>query len=75
MTKSKSKLKMEHQLTDDPIDNEAAHPSLRSRIRAATGIQSSVTPEDYPKSDRDEQVAAATGRDPATAERKAPDKS
>lgn len=48
--------KVERQLTDDPLEPDAANPSLNSEIRAATTIQSSVTPEDYPAADRDAQA-------------------
>ena len=69
MSKSTSKPPIENQQTPDPVEDAGGSPSERSRLRAATAIQSSVDPEDYPKADRDEQVTAATGR-----RRKAPDK-
>jgi len=53
---------MENQQTADPLDNEQASPGQRSRSRAATGIQSSVEPDDYPEAERDLQVTAATGQ-------------
>lgn len=62
MSKPTDKMPMEKQLTDDPIESEGGNPSQRSRLRAATGIQSSVKPGDYPKAERDAQVTAATGR-------------
>jgi hypothetical protein len=52
---------MENAKTDHPLDLKAGSPSQQSRTHASTAIQSSVKPEDYPKADRDEQIAEATG--------------
>lgn len=62
MTKTaKSAPFMENAKNRNPIDPESRDPSLNSEILATTSINSSVSPEDYPKADRDEQVRAATG--------------
>ena len=46
---------------DDSLEPPAGSPGERSRLHAATRIQSSVTPADYPPGDRAAQVAAAGG--------------
>jgi len=43
-----------------PLDPRSDSPSENSRLRAATTIQSEVTPEDYPEEKRGLQVAAGT---------------
>lgn len=43
-----------------PIDLESDNPSENSRLHAATSIQSSVQPGDYPETERSLQVAAGT---------------
>lgn len=48
----------ENQKTKQPLDPVAANASQRDRLHAATAIQSSVKPEDYPEADRREQVAS-----------------
>lgn len=48
--------------TKNPVEVDGPSPSENSRLRAATAIQSSVDPESYPADDREQQVAAATGR-------------
>ncbi|CAH0496064.1 hypothetical protein [Novosphingobium sp. CECT 9465] len=45
-----------------PLDIHGGSPSQNGRMHAATKIQSPVTPEQYPESERDAQVAAATGQ-------------
>ena len=57
--------KIEQQLTDDPLEPDAANPSLNSEIRAATTIQSSVTPEDYPAAELEAHGLRAKGWIPA----------
>jgi len=55
-----------------PVDLKSDNPSEDNRLHAATTIQSSVTPDDYPEEKRRLQVDAATngkgapsqGRDP-----------
>lgn len=49
-------------VTDDPIEVDGGNASQKSRLRTATAVQSSVTPEDYPAEERKQQVAAATGK-------------
>lgn len=44
----------------EPLNPVAGTPSENSRLHAATRIQSSVTPEDYPAEKRRMQTAAAT---------------
>ena len=39
-----------------PLEPRSSNPSLNSRLRAATDIQSVVTPEEYPEADRKEQT-------------------
>ena len=39
-----------------PLEPRSTNPSLNSRLRAATDIQSVVTPEEYPEADRKEQT-------------------
>lgn len=46
--------------TKQPIDLASDNPSENDRLHAATEIQSSVRPEDYPQEKRDLQVDAAT---------------
>jgi hypothetical protein len=53
---------MENAKTAEPLDPKAGSPGQRSKLHAATAIQSSIGPEDYPKADRKEQVAGGTGR-------------
>ena len=43
-----------------PVDLQSDNPSENDRLHAATEIQSSVTPEDYPEEKRRLQVDAAT---------------
>lgn len=43
-----------------PIDLKSDNPGENDRLHAATEIQSSVRPEDYPQEMRDLQVDAAT---------------
>lgn len=45
-----------------PLDIDDGSPGQNDRLHAATKIQSSVMPEQYPESERDAQVAAATGQ-------------
>lgn len=45
-----------------PLDLHSGTPSQNDRLHAATKIQSSVTPEQYPESEREAQVEAATGQ-------------
>jgi hypothetical protein len=45
---------------DDPVEPKSDNPSLNSRLHAATEIQSSVTPQDYPARDRQLQVEQST---------------
>ena len=51
-------------VTDDPIEIDGDNPSQNSRLRAATAVQSSVTPGDYPAEERAQQVAAGTDGKP-----------
>lgn len=44
-----------------PLEIESDNPSQNSRLKAATKIQSSVRPKDYPAQDRADQVKAGTG--------------
>jgi len=60
---------MENAKTDEPVDLEAGSPGQRSKVHAATAIQSSFKPGDYPKADRDEQIAGATGDQKAARKR------
>jgi hypothetical protein len=48
--------------TEDPVEVDGANPSKKSVIRTATALQSSVKPDDYPADEREQQVAAATGK-------------
>jgi hypothetical protein len=48
-------------VTDDPVEVDSPNSSENSRLRAATAVQSSVKPSDYPAEKREQQVAAATG--------------
>jgi hypothetical protein len=57
---------MENAKTGKPVDPETSNASLNSEIHATTAINSSVKPEDYPASDRKEQVRAATTGKPKT---------
>jgi len=43
-----------------PVDLKSDDPSEDNRLHAATTIQSSVTPDDYPEEKRRLQVDAAT---------------
>lgn len=56
------KTRMENDNTKHPLDPKGANPSENSALHAMTGIQSSVTPEQYPAAERAAQVEAATGR-------------
>ena len=58
-----------------PIDLKSEDASENDRLHAATEIQSSVKPEDYPEEKRDLQVDAATdgkGAPPSPVRRKTP---
>jgi hypothetical protein len=57
-----------------PLEPKSANPSQNSRLRAATDIQSAVTPEDYPEDERHAQVTAATGPRGKRAGRRGPDR-
>ena len=46
----------------DAVVLEGGSPGQRDRLEAATAAQSSVTPQAYPKEERNAQVAAATGK-------------
>ncbi len=62
MSKEKKSAKlMENSHNLDPVNPETANESLNSEVHATTAINSSVTPEDYPKDKRQQQVNAATG--------------
>lgn len=50
-----------------PLEPKSDNPSLNSRLHAATKIQSSVTPEDYPEADR--KMQAKSSEEPAEGER------
>lgn len=50
--------------TDKPLEVDSPNSSKNSALRAATAVQSSVRPEDYPEAERKLQVAAATGAKP-----------
>lgn len=43
-----------------PLDLNTPDTTENDRLHAATSIQSSVTPEQYPLKDREAQTAAAT---------------
>lgn len=43
-------------MNDKPLETRSGNPSLNSRLKAATEIQSSVTPEDYPEEKRELQT-------------------
>lgn len=43
-----------------PLDPDGGSPGQRSRTHAATTIQSSVTPEDYPAEERAQQEIVST---------------
>ncbi len=61
-TEKKSAKLMENAHTADPVNPGGTDPSINSEVHATTAINSSVTPEDYPKDKRDDQVRAATGK-------------
>lgn len=54
----------------EPLDARSGNPSQNSRLRAATAIQSEVSPEDYPAAEREGQTAVVQA--PAQALRKKP---
>lgn len=53
--------------TDDPVELNSDDPGKNDKLKAATSIQSSVTPEAYSKAHREMQ-AAVTGDPDATAD-------
>lgn len=63
----KPRADMEDAKTRNAVDPKSDNPSLNSEVHATTAINSSVKPEDYPKEDREQQVRAATGRPPKSA--------
>lgn len=54
-------------MTDRHLEPRSGNPSQNSRLRAATDIQSSVSPEDYPAEDRRMQTLGAISGAPANA--------
>lgn len=48
----------------EPLHVTAAHPARNDQLQAATANQSSVTPADYPDSDRQTQTDIAGEEDP-----------
>lgn len=51
---------MKERSKPEPLDLETTDVTENDRLHAATSIQSSVTPQQYPLIDREIQTAAAT---------------
>jgi hypothetical protein len=54
-----------------PLDPKSDNPSQNSRLHAATKIQSSVTPEQYPEEER--RLQALPSQEPAEGDRRKTD--